>query len=52
MSNQWIYHRWTPLKLWRQWKLDEWKQDAPELNFPVCVITRGFSHDVMMRNSV
>ena len=26
----WIYHRWTPIKLIKD---NQWKQDAPELNF-------------------
>ncbi|CAI9623972.1 unnamed protein product, partial [Staurois parvus] len=25
--------RWTPIKLWKCFKDDQWEQDAPELNF-------------------
>ena len=28
-----IYHRWTPIKLQKHLKDDQWKHDAPELNF-------------------
>ena len=29
----WIYHRWTPMKLLKHLKDNQWRQDAPELNF-------------------
>ena len=36
-----IYHRWTPIKLWKHLKDDQWKQDAPELN--LSLIAKGLN---------